>query len=248
MVLMKVTESQHDKAVKSWIDLFMSNIKISNSCWIWQGSIISNGYGQFNSYLDTTLAHVFSYIVFCGELEDGFEVDHTCQNRACVAPIHLEAVTHSVNVQRSYFNRHNKKHQYDEFSGKTSFGRATTSIEGSDNITQEELIDHLKDEGYDVNIRTLRYWRSIGVIPEMERNGKQWYYSKSIINFIKILCINRGREHNGIIIEKELEGEKFKVYEIHVTKDRDNKDFMVKYTTNKGILINKTSDLNAIYG
>jgi hypothetical protein len=36
-----------------------------------------------------------------GEIPEDCEIDHLCENRGCVNPDHLEAVTHLVNVERA---------------------------------------------------------------------------------------------------------------------------------------------------
>ncbi len=71
----------------------------NNSCWEWQGKISLQGYGHF--YFDGSIscAHRYSYILNCGDIPDGFEVHHTCYNKACVNPNHLELMTHLDNVR-----------------------------------------------------------------------------------------------------------------------------------------------------
>lgn len=46
------------------------------------------------------LAHRYSYELHKGPVPEGLEPDHTCEIATCVAPDHLEAVTHAVNVRR----------------------------------------------------------------------------------------------------------------------------------------------------
>jgi hypothetical protein len=45
-------------------------------------------------------AHRVSYEAFVGPIPNGREIDHLCRVRACINPLHLEAVTPQVNVRR----------------------------------------------------------------------------------------------------------------------------------------------------
>ena len=68
----------------------------SELCWLWIGSLHSNGYGQFRNLL----AHRFSYTLHKGPIPYGLQIDHLCRNRGCVNPKHLEAVTGKTNLLR----------------------------------------------------------------------------------------------------------------------------------------------------
>ncbi len=84
-------------------DYFLDRVEIDeNCCWIWQLFVKPNGYGQIgrNGY-----AHRASYEVFVGAIPEGLEIDHTCGNKRCVNPEHLEAVTHGENNKRGWARR-----------------------------------------------------------------------------------------------------------------------------------------------
>lgn len=71
-----------------------------DGCWIWTGAIDATGYGRFLHNGKVTLTHRLAYELLVGPIPVGLEIDHLCRVRACLAPSHLEAVTHAVNVAR----------------------------------------------------------------------------------------------------------------------------------------------------
>lgn len=81
--------------------------KLKSNCWEWLGSKV-NGYGRFWISGRNVRAHIFSYTLVHGNINDGLETDHLCRNRSCCNPEHLERVTHSINVQRSFAARTTK--------------------------------------------------------------------------------------------------------------------------------------------
>lgn len=72
---------------------FWRHVDKTDTCWLWLGSGVRGGYGQF--YLDgrRVSAHRFAYKMLVEPIPDGYEVDHLCRVRNCVNPDHLEAVT-----------------------------------------------------------------------------------------------------------------------------------------------------------
>jgi len=68
-----------------------------NGCWRWTNSL-QDGYGSFWIRNKNFRAHVFSYLVFVGNIPDNLVVDHLCRVRDCVNPKHLDLKTVKENI------------------------------------------------------------------------------------------------------------------------------------------------------
>jgi hypothetical protein len=78
----------------------LSKFLIGDDCWPWMAGKNSKGYGYV--YFDGTMvrAHILIYEVLKGKIPGNLELDHTCRNRSCVNPDHVELVTTKVNILR----------------------------------------------------------------------------------------------------------------------------------------------------
>ena len=80
------------------VGLFLKNVQITETCWLWTGRIDRGGYGRYGE--NGGGAHRTSYEWFVGPIPDGLHIDHLCRVRRCVNPDHLEPVTCRENLMR----------------------------------------------------------------------------------------------------------------------------------------------------
>ena len=71
---------------------------INSGCWEYQGAKFSEGYGQIKIHSQVYRAHVLAYSLFVGEIPEGMNVCHHCDNPSCCNPSHLFLGTHAENM------------------------------------------------------------------------------------------------------------------------------------------------------
>lgn len=75
-----------------------------HGCFNWTGGDSGKGkgggYGRISIDNTTSAVHLVVYTHFYGYIPSGKQVDHTCNNRRCCNPDHLELVSHKENQKR----------------------------------------------------------------------------------------------------------------------------------------------------
>jgi DNA-binding transcriptional regulator YiaG len=78
-------------------------INPKTNCWEWVGCL--NYYGYANNFVvqgKIYSPHRMSFLIYKGNIPEGFCIDHLCRNRKCINPDHLEAITWAKNTKRGW--------------------------------------------------------------------------------------------------------------------------------------------------
>lgn len=121
---------------------FNSNVDKTGDCWLWTAPLDRDGYGSFFFRRRNRRAHRVAWFAAHGAIPDGMVINHTCRQRNCVNPQHLNMVTASENslrdsTSKGYINSQKthcpRGHAYDRTyrlkSGRTNRGCSTCERE-----------------------------------------------------------------------------------------------------------------------
>jgi hypothetical protein len=95
-----------DKLTERDVRRFWSKVNRSgeqNGCWLWVPRVDVDGYGHLSLFHEgkryCLLSHRVSFYLQSTEIDDGLQVNHTCDNPRCVRPDHLYQGTQLDNMQ-----------------------------------------------------------------------------------------------------------------------------------------------------
>ena len=89
-----------EERVWSHVRWYSTNANVLGDCAICDYDNSHNGHTRFSVNGQRIYVYRWTYEQYVGPIPKGRELDHLCHNPACVNPLHLEPVTHKVNMQR----------------------------------------------------------------------------------------------------------------------------------------------------
>lgn len=93
-------------------------------CWNWLGHTYPNGYGVIKVFRKMISVHRYSYELHKGEIPEGMQILHQCDNKLCVNPDHMRVGTHSENMaEAAERGRMRSGSNHPMFGKKPSFER-----------------------------------------------------------------------------------------------------------------------------
>ena len=107
-------------------------------------------------------------------------------------------------------------------------------------FTQNEIVYDLQQEGFNVTVRDLRYWRELNQLPELHYNENYYYYPEEIVTQIKALCYERDKAEN--LMTFRIEGEEFEIQKLIIIKH--NGKYIHKYYSGDIILIQEKESID----
>lgn len=160
----KILEENKIKIKDSWIfHDFWSKVDIKDSkeeCWNWTAGTNGVGYGQFKN----TGTHRIAYVLSKGDIPKELQVQHTCNNRLCCNPFHLQLGDHSKNSQymvkcgRSTYGEKNDRSKLEEYQVRDIHKLHEECPE----LTHHELSDMFQiSQGTMTNIINGKRWHHI---------------------------------------------------------------------------------------
>lgn len=125
---------------------------IGGGCWEWGGCLYDKkggGYGGFSIGGKPFRAHRIAWVIKNGEIKNGLQVLHKCDNPKCCRPDHLFLGTSTDNMQDCAFKKRNTmiKHPEKASRGDAHYSRRRPEIlkRGEDNwnskITKEDVLE-----------------------------------------------------------------------------------------------------------
>jgi hypothetical protein len=91
------------------MERFWSKVDKTDGCWLWTAYRNGHGYGKVSINGTPRRAHRVAWELTHGEIPEGMDVLHSCDNPPCVNPAHLHLGTHTTNMREMFARKRRVK-------------------------------------------------------------------------------------------------------------------------------------------
>ena len=148
-------------------DRFWDKVRVGDDCWVWTGGLYEGGYGNFLYYTGKNIgAHRYSWIYHYGEIPQGLQVLHKCDNPPCVNPEHLFLGTHQDNMDDMMAkDRQQHSHGEDHYNSRLTL-KQVTDIRKSPLLARELANIYEVSRSHISAIKNLTKWKNQNALAE----------------------------------------------------------------------------------
>lgn len=153
-----------------------------DDCWVWKLKPDRDGYGVANFDHQQWRAHRLSYTHHVGPIPAGHELDHTCEQRICVRPSHLQPVESNFENFVRKFLREGRTREEAEVSARWHLEQI--ELDHGVKLASREAAAAAEAAGVGVGSRVRRGRSRTGAIwivrrIRADRHGEAWAYLES---------------------------------------------------------------------
>lgn len=176
---------------------------VQGECWSWKRPLDPEGYGLVSRCIPIVHAHQMAWEALIGPVPNGMFLDHSCRNRACVRPAHLELVETGENsplwirrfrevIDRMRLSRlvHDAREAGNQKAGRVSGSPATREVLGvlfeyHSGRGRSRKSDEGSVQFGDPRLPK-RFWRSV-MLPDRPDGCWEWCGSRTRMGYGRIL-------------------------------------------------------------
>lgn len=159
---------------------FWRYVRKQDGCWPWLGALHRDGYGRFNlpQHTGMVISHRYAWKLTHGEIPEGMDVLHRCDNPPCCNPAHLRLGTHQENMDDMNSKDRNG------YAGERAFNTKLTNAQAIEikrrfkyksrrrTNSKELAAEYGVTDEVIYNIGTGRAWKRVTGVANQDRNRR----------------------------------------------------------------------------
>lgn len=136
------------------------HLNMDTPCWIMKTKAHPGGYARISVNRKRMLAHRYSWSIVYGEIPEGQQINHKCDNRKCVNPEHLFIGTQLDNMLDMASKNRQPKDSNENFKLSYEIAREIRSLYATGDYSKTKLAKIFKVHFTTIDrIIRNRYWK-----------------------------------------------------------------------------------------